>query len=92
MTFENSTQSKSSEKEHSGRNQHQFPQNYKYRRKQNEIKTKYCAGHLPTCGAIVSDTGYGIDLLYKQDEIGSLISAFRSQEQIDDSEEKRKNN
>lgn len=33
MTFENSTQSKSGGKEHSGQNQHQFLQNYKYRRK-----------------------------------------------------------
>ena len=32
MTFDNSTQLKSGEKEHSGQNQHQFPQNYKYRR------------------------------------------------------------
>ena len=38
---------------------------------------------------VVSDTGYGIDLLYKQDKFGSLISAVRSQEQIDDSEEKK---
>ena len=45
-----------------------------------ETKTKYCAGHLPTCGVVVSDTGYGIDLLYKQDKIGSLITAVRSQE------------
>ena len=56
---------------------------------QNE--TKYCAGHLPTCGAVVSDTGYGIDLLYKQDKFGcSLITAVRFQEQIDNSEEKKR--
>ena len=85
-----STQSKYDGKEHSGQNQHQFLQNYKYRRKQDETKTKYCAGHLPTCSVVVSDTGYGIDLLYKQDKFGSLITAVRFQEQIDNSEEKKR--
>ena len=108
--LENSTQSKSGGKEHSGQNQHQFLQNYKYRRKkvlssrlnrtfgnskiriQNETKTKHSARNLPTCGAVVSDTGYyGLDLLYKQDKFDfSLITAVRFQEQNDDSEEKKR--
>ena len=39
----------------------------------------------------MSDTGYGLDLLYKQDKfVCSLITAVRFQEQIDDSEEKKR--
>ena len=38
--FENSTQNKSNEEEHSGRNQDQLPQNYKYRRKLCEKKSE----------------------------------------------------